>query len=164
MNLRIRELRETDLHNGFLETLASLAPVNLSPDEAADVLEQRRGKGIHTYVALAGAQVVGTATLLVERKFLRGGAWAGRVEDVAVRKGHAGRGIGRKLMEHVRAEAHRLGCYKLTLGCYDDLVPFYQGVGFARHDVGMRLNLGEGARATPRVEAEPIQTGGSPTR
>jgi glucosamine-phosphate N-acetyltransferase len=139
--LLIRELRASDLEHGFLETLSNLAPVGLSLADAAEVFRERGGKGIHTYVAVLGDQVVGTATLLLERKFVRGGARAGRVEDVAVREGHEGKGIGQALMVHVRRQAADFGCYKVTLSCYEPLVPFYEGAGFFRHDVGMRLNL-----------------------
>lgn len=139
--LEITELQPADLWHGFLETLASLSDVDLTPEEALSILESRRRAGVRTFVAREGAAVVGTATLIVEQKFIHCGGPVGHIEDVAVHRDHQRKGIGAALVRHATEEARKLGCYKVILNCFEDRVPFYEGLGFRTHDVGMRVDL-----------------------
>jgi glucosamine-phosphate N-acetyltransferase len=138
--VEVRELKPADLDRGFLEALASLSEVRLSAEEAEGFLEERRTAGIRTYVACLGREVAGTASLLVERKFLHRGGLVGHIEDVAVRKGLQRGGIGTALVRHAVEEARRLGCYKVILNCFEDRVGFYTRLGFHEHERGMRLD------------------------
>jgi glucosamine-phosphate N-acetyltransferase len=140
LDLTIGELTGPDLANGFLETLASLAEVNLTPAEAGQVFRTRLRAGVHTYVARLGQRVVGTASLLLEQKFIHGGGWVGHIEDVAVHRDCREQGIGSALVRHATLEARRLGCYKVILNCFEHLVPFYGQLGYRPHDVGLRID------------------------
>jgi glucosamine-phosphate N-acetyltransferase len=141
MNISIADLTALDLSNGFLDTLGGLAKVQLSIDEARQILRNRLRLGMRTYVARAAEGVVGTTTLLVEDKFIHAGGRVGHIEDVVVRPGYEKRGIGGALVRHAIEEARKLGCYKVILNCFEALVPFYEQLGFRRHDVGMRLDF-----------------------
>ena len=45
--------------------------------------------------------------------------------------------------------AEGLGCYKCILECKDELVGFYEKLGFRRHDVGMRIDFKRESRRKP---------------
>jgi glucosamine-phosphate N-acetyltransferase len=140
--MRIGELTEADLANGVLEALSSLAEVGLSAAEAGAVFHERQKAGVHTFVARApDGRVAGTATLLVEPKFIHQGGRAGHIEDVAVHPDFQKKGIGAALVRHATEEARKLGCYKVLLNCFDRFAPFYERVGFRRHDLGLRHDL-----------------------
>jgi glucosamine-phosphate N-acetyltransferase len=141
MSFSIGDLHERDLSRGFLETLQSLAEVDLTPDAALHVFHQRLRAGAHTYVARIGDKTVGSVTILVEYKFIHRGSRAAHLEDVAVHRDYQKLGIGAALVRHAIDEARRLGCYKVILNCFDKLIPFYARFGFRRQDNGMRLNL-----------------------
>jgi len=143
----IRELQETDLPRCLADTLGSLAEVGLNPEQMREVLHERLRSGTHTYIACDSAtgEVVGTASLIVERKFIHRGGRVGHVEDVAVRKGHRGQGLASALVSHALSEARRLGCYKVILNCFEQLAPLYASLGFRKHDIGMRIDLGSHA-------------------
>ncbi len=145
MNVRIRELTGRDLARGFLETLAALAEVDLTPAQAAEVLRARLRSGVRTYVACSGEEVIGTATLLVEQKFIHGGGRVGHIEDVAVRPDCQEHGVGTALVRHATEEARRLGCYKVILDCFEHLVGYYGRLGYRPHNVGMRRDLSDDA-------------------
>lgn len=141
MSVTHRELAEADLVNGFLETLAGLAPVDLTLEQARAVLRTRLRAGIRTYVAVDGDRVVGTASLLIEPKFIHGGGICGHIEEVVVHPDHKKRDIGSALVRYVTDEAlNEHSCYKVILNCSEALVPFYEGCGYRRHDVGMRID------------------------
>ena len=135
----VRPLREDDLTNGFLETLDALRPASdLAPARAAEVF-RRLDRNPDCVVAVAEVDgcVVGTATLLIEHKFINQAGMAGHIEDVAVATGQQGRGIGHALIRYLLARAAEAGCYKTILDCADDVVPFYERLGFRRRTNGM---------------------------
>jgi glucosamine-phosphate N-acetyltransferase len=140
----IRELQESDLSNCFTDTLSGLAEVGLSAGQLRAVMQERRQTGAYTYVALDPVrnEVVGTASLVVECKFIHRGGRCGRIEDVSVRRGFRGQGLGAALVKHAVSEARRLGCYKVILNCFEQLAPLYASMGFRKHDIGMRIDLG----------------------
>jgi glucosamine-phosphate N-acetyltransferase len=138
--LLIRALRASDFSNGFLETLGCLAPIDLTPVEAEVIWTKRSAAGIHTVVAEIDGRVVGTASLIVEQKFIHGGGLVGHLEDVAVHSDHSRKGIGAALVDHLTKLASSHRCYKVILNCLDQLIPFYTRIGFRRHDNGMRYD------------------------
>jgi glucosamine-phosphate N-acetyltransferase len=140
MSVQIRALEAADFGRGVLDALGSLAPVDLTPDEATAIWRQRSAAGIHTIVAAIDGQVVGTASLIVEKKYIHRGGLVGHIEDVAVHSDHWRKGIGTALVEHLTRLASALHCYKVILNCHDHLVPFYSRIGYRRHDSGLRCD------------------------
>jgi glucosamine-phosphate N-acetyltransferase len=141
MDIHICELTAQDLSEGFLESLASLAEVRLTPEQALAVLRNRLRAGVRTFVARMQGRVVGTASLVLEQKFIHGGGWVGHIEDVAVQGEFQGRGIGSALVRHATEEARQRGCYKVILDCFEHLVPFYGRLGYRTHNLGLRIDL-----------------------
>jgi glucosamine-phosphate N-acetyltransferase len=150
----IRELREADLGNGFVETLGNLTDTGgLTPGAARKILRtMRRAPLYHILVAVRDdGQVVGATTLLVEQKFIHGGGRVGHIEDVAVRRGYEGMGVGGSLVNAALEVAERMACYKCILDCKEELAGFYEKLGFRRHDVGMRMDF----KSNPRRKRPP---------
>lgn len=123
---------------GFVEALEELRPVGLNQEELGATLRMRMTMGCYGYVAIIDGQVVGTASLLIERKFINHGGIVGHLEDVAVRKAFQKQGIGRALVKHCLKTAILKGCYKVILDCSEENKPFYEGFGFHPHAVNMR--------------------------
>jgi glucosamine-phosphate N-acetyltransferase len=144
MSLTIRPLEARDFAAGFLESLGSLAPVDLSVDEAVAIWKERNAVGTHSIVAELDGKIVGTASLLVEKKFIHRGGLVGHIEDVAIHSDYWRQGIGTALVEQLTALAVRLHCYKVILNCHDHLVPFYSRLGYHRHDSGLRFDAPAG--------------------
>jgi len=141
----VRLLKQEDLSRGFIETLDNLSDTaDLTPRKAAATFREiRRDSSRAVFVAVReDGEIVGTTTLLIERKFIHGGGLVGHIEDVAVRRGNEGQGIGGALVTAAADHARLKRCYKCILDCKEEVVPFYTRLGFRRHDVGMRLDLG----------------------
>jgi glucosamine-phosphate N-acetyltransferase len=141
MPFDLRPLEQGDFTRGFLETLENLVPVGLTPEEAIHIWRGRNAAGVRTVVAVEDGQVIGTATLILEHKFLHRGGTIGHIEDVAVHPKHEGKGVGRAVVSFLIDVAHQSGCYKVILSCNDQNLAFYQKLGFRRHDNGMRIDL-----------------------
>ena len=141
-NIEIRELEEKDLFNGFLESLDSLRKASdLSPKKAKEVFKKiKSDKNYKIYVAVIDSKVVGTTTLFIEQKFIHDGGKVGHIEDVAVRKEYQDKGIGKEVVKALLGYAKKEGCYKTILDCTDDLIQFYEKIGFKRHSNSMRFD------------------------
>ncbi|MCE9530087.1 MAG: GNAT family N-acetyltransferase [Planctomycetes bacterium] len=140
MNIELRLVEPADFSRGFLETLSSLAPVDLQPDDAAAIWKSRSAAGIETVVAVQDGRVVGTASLIIEKKYIHRGGLVGHIEDVAVHPDHWRKGIGTRLVDFLTKLAAERGCYKVILNCLDRLIPFYTRIGYRRHDSGLRFD------------------------
>lgn len=138
--VNIRKLKEEDLNNGFLKCLEELSNDICSLDQAKDILRERNNKDNLTFVALSEGKVVGTASLIIESKFLHGKR-VGHVEDVAVLSEFQGKKIGHQLIDALVLEAKANNCYKMILDCKKELIPFYQRFGFEVWEGSMRMNL-----------------------
>ena len=141
-DIKIRELEEKDLFNGFLESLDSLRKASdLSPKKAKEIFKRiKSDKNYKVYVAVLDSKIVGTATIFIEQKFIHSGGKVGHIEDVAVSKKYQGKGIGQKIIKALVEYAEKEGCYKTILDCTDDLIPFYEKIGFKRHSNSMRFD------------------------
>jgi len=128
----IRKLRKEDLWNGFLTTLDSLKQTsNIDRNKADKVFEKIDSNPDHIIVvAELDGKIVGTATLLIEPKFIHGGGLVGHIEDVVVNKNFQGQKIAEKIMKYLLEFAKNQGCYKTILDCTDDVKPFYEKLGF----------------------------------
>lgn len=146
--MEFRRMIGPDLKNGFLETLSALTDVNLDYEAAVKIFQRRMRDKIYTYVAVDDdGQVLATATLIFEHKFIHAGGVVGHIEDVAVRENLQGKGYGRQLVQDLIEEAERMGCYKVILDCKADVMPYYEKQGFKESQRNMRIDLprnGEG--------------------
>lgn len=138
--LEIRELVPADFERGYLETLGALAAVNLTPEEARRVFDERPVNS-YTFVAERNNRIVGTTSLLVDQKFIHGGGRVGHIEDVAVARDAQRQGIGTELVRFAVQRAQDLGCYKVILHCFAELSHFYERMNFRSFNIGMRLDL-----------------------
>ncbi len=138
--LHIQELDESTIDTDFFETLGHLKAVNLTIEAAQAILRRRVAQGIRTFVARLDDRTVGTASLLVEQKFIHEGGLVGHIEDVATRQGYEGQGIGKHLVTHAVQEAWKQGCYKVILDCNEENQPFYERCGFRAHEIEMRID------------------------
>ena len=140
--LIIRKIIESDLENGFLESLDSLRQTsNLEQNSARNILKQILGNENHViHVAELDGKIVGSTTLLVEQKFIHEGGIVGHIEDVVVKKEFEGQGIGMKLVLSLLDIAKKRGCYKTILNCEDSLKSFYERIGFKHKSNEMRFD------------------------
>lgn len=140
--IEIREIRENDLENGFLETLDFLRKASdLDESKAKEILEKiKQNSNQIIQVAIDDKKIVGCITLLIEQKFIHDGGLVGHIEDVVVRKDYEGKGIGMKLVTSMLEYAKRKNCYKTILDCKDDVKQFYERIGFKHESNGMRYD------------------------
>jgi len=141
-SVKIRKLQRKDLNNGFLLSLDSLRKSSHIKPKKANTIFDKISKNTDQiiYVAVENSKIIGAASILIEQKFIHEGGKVGHIEDVVVRKEFQGKGIGQKIVNALIKYAEKHGCYKTILDCADDLIPFYENIGFKRHANSMRFD------------------------
>lgn len=146
-DIQFREATEDDL-----PAILQLYTAGGITDEECFTLEEARRHlqifksypSFRVFVAFLDDAVVGTYELLIMDNLAKHGKKSGIVEDVAVSPARQGRGIGRAMMEHARAQCREAGCYKLMLSSNlkrEDAHRFYDALGFERHGYSFLTNL-----------------------
>ena len=140
--LIIRKIIESDLENGFLESLDDLKQASdLDLNTAKKIIKKILDDDNHIiHVAEMNGMIVGSTTLLIEQKFIHKGGLVGHIEDVVVKKEFEGQGIGMRLVKSLLDVAKQKKCYKTILNCKDDLRPFYTKMGFNQATNEMRYD------------------------
>jgi glucosamine-phosphate N-acetyltransferase len=138
----IRELKEEDLDNGFLESLDSLRQASNIEKSKAKVIFKKINSNPDHIIAVAelDGKIVGSTTLLIELKFIHDGGLVGHIEDVVVNKEFQGQKIGEKIMKYLIEVSKKRGCYKTILDCTDNVKPFYEKLGFKQVASELRLD------------------------
>ena len=138
----VRELQKDDLFNGFLTSLDSLRQASdIEKNTAEKIFEKINNNPDHIIaVAEKDQKVVGSATLLLETKFIHNGGVVGHIEDVVVDKNFQGQKIGEKIIKYLLDVAKNQGCYKTILDCTDEVKPFYEKLGFKHNANALRFD------------------------
>ncbi|KAF7990968.1 hypothetical protein HCN44_000773 [Aphidius gifuensis] len=136
VSLLIRPLRASDYNKGFLQLLGQLTDVgNITKEKFLDrFYHMKKAGGFYVIVVedVNLKKVIGASTLVVEQKFIHNCALKGRLEDVVVNKTYRGKQLGKLLVSTITQLAKHLQCYKLALDCRDELISFYESLGYKR--------------------------------
>ncbi|KAK2760248.1 Glucosamine-phosphate N-acetyltransferase-like protein [Arachnomyces sp. PD_36] len=140
-NYTIRPLRRSDYHNGYLDVLRVLTSVgDVSYEEWSARYEwmARRNDEYFLLVVCDGEnRIVGTGSLIVERKFIHSLGLVGHIEDIAVEKNQQGLKLGLRIIQSLDHVAAQVGCYKSILDCSETNEGFYLKCGFRRAGLEM---------------------------
>ncbi|XP_071453590.1 probable glucosamine 6-phosphate N-acetyltransferase [Hetaerina americana] len=138
--LRVRPLSTNDYDKGFMKLLSQLTEVGeVSREQFLRRFHDMKQCPNTYYVTVVedtetdhpGDAVIGTATLVVEQKFIRGCAVRGRLEDVVVNDTYRGKQLGKLIVTTIMMLAREMNCYKISLDCKDKMIPYYESLGFS---------------------------------
>lgn len=121
--------------------LLAAAFQSVAAKDKVEIHQERSRQGWRTFVIKKESLVVGTISLLVERKYTRDGACVGHIEDLAVRENERNNGVGSALVNHCLDLCHKERCYKVILNCLPELREFYQRLGFKCFESQMRYSI-----------------------
>ncbi len=140
---KIRLLEQSDFGKGYLNLLSQLTEVGDidHADFAAHLEKINQNKASHQIWVvpnLENTQILATATLLIEPKFIHNCGAVGHIEDVVVLDAARGLGLGKKLIDHLVVQAKlNPKCYKVSLYCKPELARFYQKSNLVVKDTQM---------------------------
>jgi glucosamine-phosphate N-acetyltransferase len=86
-------------------------------------------------------ELIGTATILYEYKFIHNIVKLAHIEDICIDHTHRNKGMGKILINHLINEANKETCYKITLYCDEKLENFYKNSGLEKKGIQMATYL-----------------------
>ncbi|KAM9817411.1 glucosamine 6-phosphate N-acetyltransferase [Neosynchiropus ocellatus] len=133
--LVLRPLCTADYNRGFFKVLSQLTQTgDVTAEQFFRKFEHMKTTGDYFVVVVEDinvGQIVATATLIIEHKFIHSCAKRGRVEEVVVSDECRGKQLGKLLVSALTLLSDKLDCYKITLECASKNVPFYQKFGYS---------------------------------
>ena len=144
----IRKLQQEDvsLDGDFVRILSQLSSSDNKTCDYSVLWDQYAGQTnslpvyVHVIVAVDNDVVIGTGSIIIERKFLRGGGIVGHIEDVVVDEDIRATGAGRMIVGELVEIAKSSSCYKVILNCDHNNVAFYGKCGFRWSGNEMRID------------------------
>ena len=135
----LRKLQIDDFKKGYLELLKNLTEVG-----NGDYLNRfNELETLNPYVQIwileENDKIIGTATLLLEPKFIHSCSKVGHIEDVVVDSSYQGKGLGKILIEKLKEICKNEGCYKIILDCSEKNRIFYEKCDFKQTNLQMSL-------------------------
>ncbi|GFN94534.1 glucosamine-6-phosphate n-acetyltransferase [Plakobranchus ocellatus] len=130
-NFKLRPLCLEDFDKGYLQLLGQLTSVGeVTKEQFEDRFNKMKACDDSYYVTViedtSVNQVIGSATLVKEQKFIHHCSARARVEDVVVSDVYRGKQLGKVLVDVLVALGKKLNCYKISLECKDHNVKFYK--------------------------------------
>ncbi|XP_015227067.1 glucosamine 6-phosphate N-acetyltransferase [Cyprinodon tularosa] len=137
-DLLLRPLCTADFNKGFFEVLSQLTKTgDVTPEQFVSKFKHMKTTGDYYVVVVEDTnlgQIIATATLIIEHKFIHSCAKRGRIEEVVVSDVCRGKQLGKLLVSTLTLLSKKLNCYKITLECSPKNKPFYQKFGYSASD------------------------------
>ncbi|XP_061167885.1 glucosamine 6-phosphate N-acetyltransferase-like isoform X2 [Saccostrea echinata] len=134
---RIRPLCISDYDKGYLSLLKQLTEVgDISKEQFEERFNLMKSQSNLYYTVViedtVTHQVVGSATLIKQLKFVLQCGIKSRIEDVVVHSSYQGKQLDKLLFDVLTLLSKKLGCYKVSVECHERMVPFYSKLGFIK--------------------------------
>lgn len=133
----IRELLPSD-YNAYFLLINEFRKTNFSEEEFINTLKLINISS-KIFVIENNGDLVATATIFYEKKFIYNLATLAHIEDVCVKKEFRSLGFGKLIVQHCIEHAKLTDAYKVTLDCSEYNVPFYNKCGFEKR--GYQLSI-----------------------
>lgn len=130
--MSIRILEKEDYYKNYLELLNQLRSFKKYDfNNFQNILKSINYNDNHNiFVIEKNDLIVGTTTLILEKKFIYGGNTLGHIEDVVVHKDYRNKGYGSKLIDYCIDYCKKNNCAKIGLCSRNDSQEFYLKKGF----------------------------------
>jgi glucosamine-phosphate N-acetyltransferase len=145
-NLIARPLHVEDFKKGYTRILSQLTEVgNVSEEKFIKRFREfQLARDVYYVVVIEDVkkqQIIGAATLVIEKKMIHECGSIGHIEDVVVDSTYRGKNLGLRVTKQLVHIGKQLGCYKIILDCSEKNVPFYEKAGFKQKEYQMALYL-----------------------
>lgn len=87
--------------------------------------------------------LIGTGTLLIEKKLTYGGCKMGHIENILIDENYRGNGYGELLVNHLLKLCKEKKCYRVDLNCNSELENFYKKMNLKQKHICMNIYFKE---------------------
>lgn len=137
--IRIESLNINNYNTSYLNLLKQLSNSNIdyNSEKSNLFLENLNDKHIIKILINETNIIIGSITILKERKIIHNYNIAAHIEDVVIHEDYRGKGLAKKLINIAKYECSE--CYKIILNCTEEMVYFYEKNGFQKKNVQMAI-------------------------
>jgi bifunctional N-acetylglucosamine-1-phosphate-uridyltransferase/glucosamine-1-phosphate-acetyltransferase GlmU-like protein len=96
---------------------------------------------IQSHVLKYEENIVGHGTIIIEQKIIHSLGKVAHIEDIVIDYKYRGLGLSKILIDKLISIAKRNDCYKIILSASDDMVSFYEKLGFYKKSNVMRMDI-----------------------
>jgi ribosomal protein S18 acetylase RimI-like enzyme len=138
------------IHNIKTQYMGLLSELTSSPDITVELFLENISK-IHAtgtiIVAVAGSKetndlaIVGSGTVFIETKLIRGGRPAAHIEDIVVHPSFRGKGIATGIVNNLLQYSKQQKCYKVMLDSRVEAMRLYEKCGFVSSRVDSHMYM-----------------------
>lgn len=127
---------KTNIKNKYLELLGELTEVLELDDELFENNLKKissMGKIIIGYIfnnEINSIEIIGSGTIIIEPKIIRGGKSVAHIEDIVVKSSWRGKKISQNILNELKEYAKLTNCYKVILDCDEKVLGVYKSNGF----------------------------------
>ena len=140
-NYIIRKLNDSDTdYKNYLHLINQFRLSAFTLEEYKNVLSKIENNST-IWVIDYDNELIGTATILYEYKFIHNIVKLAHIEDVCIDQNYRHKGIGNILINHLVNEATKKSCYKVALDCDEKLENFYKNAGLEKKGIQMTKYL-----------------------
>jgi glucosamine-phosphate N-acetyltransferase len=90
-----------------------------------------------TFMMIVDKDIIGTGSIIFERKISRNFKYVGHIEDIVIDKKYRGNGYGKELILYLKDFCINKNCYKIILNCEEKNKKFYEKYGFTNKNLEM---------------------------
>ena len=130
MSFEIRRLDEVDIEKGYIELLGQLTTCEKITKEEMRIFCEGLGKNHQVWVIEDKGWIIGSGTLLIEKKIIHNMGKVGHIEDIVIDKEYRGKKLGEMMIRHLTDKSKEMGCYKVILDCEESKKGFYEKCGY----------------------------------
>lgn len=138
-SLLMRPLHLEDYDRGYLQLLSQLTTVgSVSRKLFEEQFNAYKACPDSYYIVVIEdtntGHIVATGTLGIDFKFTHMCSKKGKLDEVVVKEEYRGKQLGKLLVETLTLLSQCVGCYKTTLECKTENIPFYNKFGYVKDD------------------------------
>ena len=85
--------------------------------------------------------IVGTGTIIIEPKLIRGAKSVGHIEEIVVHQEFRGMGVSTQIINMLKSYAKTKDCYKILLNCDENISKVYEKCDFKQKGIEMSFYL-----------------------
>jgi glucosamine-phosphate N-acetyltransferase len=136
--MSIRKLEIND-YEKYLNLISQFRKTFFSKNSFEIILQQLHNTDI--WIIEFDNEIIASATILYEYKFIHNINKIGHIEDVIVDEKYRNQHYGKILITHLIEQAQQKNCYKITLNCIENLESFYKSCGLNKTGIEMSLKF-----------------------
>ena len=132
---QIRLLNNND-YEKYHELINTFRKTFFSKEEFIDTLKKINNNS-EIYVIELNNNLIATATIIYEYKFIHNISKIAHIEDVCVHTDFRGKNYGKIIINYLINKSKMEDCYKVTLYCNDELENFYKSCDMTKNGIQM---------------------------